>query len=397
MVQRAPVATGAAHGPIPAPRADSGSRTPVSQASTRRSPVLDASQRWHDRCTVWRMAIRRRSEACPNLLLTCCFSFGFFAVATAGCGGTSSDTGDLAPPAAGTVGTIGPGTFAGATAGDSGRSTELGGAGGTAALAADGGFKAAGGTIAASSECTPSQASPSAGCSSDSECPAGQHCDTSGCGSSCSCINGQLQCTNVCLPGCQPENCTPPSPAFFSRIEGEACDFVVRIDQAVSQIVGYRVVCGNAKAVTTTSIEADLFTWSSINWSTATRYGDSSGPAYLYLYGVDERGRYAGTAFSRATGEALFTYLSWTDPDMGGEWSSADEIDGSCTGAGPTPRALGPFDTSDPGQMIMRFLNQRGFFAGIDEITGLRPIPVVLRTTSNPVEYIVIVTLNPIP
>lgn len=352
------------------------------------------------------VAASSRAQAARVALI----SLGLCGVATA-CGGSAAGNDAAALPTAGTTGTKsmgngGTNATGTTTAGRAeGGGLGVGGASTTTTSIGIGGVSTYGGafnggksSLAGASGCS---YTPPKSCTKNSQCSVGQFCDTDTCDSSCSCVGSSVGCTNACVHQCKAGTCTAPTSSFVQRIhDGYPCNVVARVNVSATEILGYQVVPGAWTDVSRATLDATIATWSSvIDWKKATVYADAALMAYYYVYPTDSGGNYAGAAFSGSTGENLFLYTSWTDPDVPGIWLPASDLDGSCNvWSDKIPHPLGPWDpASDPGQAVMDLLNRHGFNAGIStalmgagwEVTGCSSY-VILRANSDPVEYVVI-------
>lgn len=300
--------------------------------------------------------------------------------AAAACGGTTSHPGEMGMGgSAGSsvvVGTSGttmttPGGASGAGVGGQGSS-------------GNGGVTSAG----ASTGCAAAAPAP-VRCASDSQCVGGQYCDTESCGSNCTCINGQLACSNVCVFQCRPIACTAAGEAIRAQLTGANCDVVARVNSDATQILGYRVVCGDGQTVSTASLAAQLAPSSRVNWSQASVYGSAADAAYLFVHASNP---YDVIAFSESTGETLFEFGDGLSPMISGTWSPPTDLDGSCKGPRPTFQSLGPWDPSYPGQAAVDLLYRKGVIERLNQsFGGYRTISVV-RSNLPTVEYFVIVS-----
>lgn len=318
-------------------------------------------------------------------------------------GGTSSTS--VGSTSSGTPATGGNAALGGASVTGAG-SDALGGASSSTGKAlggtTSGSTVAGGGTaLGGSTGCTAPRLT---SCTADKDCHSAEYCDTSTCDSMCSCESGQQVCPAACRFICKPGTCKAPTSSFVKAVhDAGPCNVVVRVNETASEILGYRIVSGEWKTNPLQSIEDSLAAWASIRWSRATRYQDSIERAYLYLYPPDENDRYAWIAFSGATGEELFRYVSWSGPDIADTWLPASDLNSSCNGvSGRYVRPLGPWDFDNYlGDAVLDLLHRRGFFAGIAAAMGNDwgyggcSDYLILRTPSVPIEYIVIASPSP--
>jgi hypothetical protein len=181
-------------------------------------------------------------------------------------------------------------------------------------------------------------------------CAANEYCDYTICGgNSYSCIGGKWVEHALCSQKCMPyrTDCTPASAAFTDLLKDD-CTVMVRVSWDATQILGYNVNCGMAKATTQSDALNQLLPMSSINWSHATPIADGSGTG-IYAFAVTF-GDYQYTAyFSAQTGKSL---LMTQIPTAGGPgafrssltWNAAADLGTSCANGhdvGQTPNLIG--------------------------------------------------------
>ena len=198
-----------------------------------------------------------------------------------------------------------------------------------------------------------------------------------------------MACSNICLFQCKRITCTAAGEAIRAQLTGSNCDVVARVSADATQILGYRVVCGDGQTVSTASLLAQLLPSARVNWSEATAYGSAADAAYLFVHASNP---YDVIAFSESTGQTLFELGDGLSPMLSGTWSPESDLDGSCNGPGPTFQSLGPWDPTYPGQAAVNLLYRRGVIERLNQsFGGYRTISVV-RSNLPVVEYLVIVS-----
>lgn len=198
-----------------------------------------------------------------------------------------------------------------------------------------------------------------------------------------------MVCTDRCVFQCKRITCTAAGEHIRAQLSGSNCDVVVRVNADATQILGYRVVCGDGQTVSTASLAAQLLPSSRVNWSEAKAYGSAADAAYLFVHASNP---YDVIAFSESTGQTLFELGDGLSPMISGTWSPATDLDGSCNGPGPTFQSLGPWDPSYPGRAAVDLVYGRGVLERLNQsFGGYRTISVV-RSNLGVVEYFVIVS-----
>jgi hypothetical protein len=174
-----------------------------------------------------------------------------------------------------------------------------------------------------------------------------------------------------------------------AQLTGANCDVVARVNADATQILGYRVVCGEGQTVSAASLREQLLPSARVNWSEASVYGSAADAAYLFVHAANP---YDVIAFSESTGQTLFELGDGLTPMLSGTWSPASDLDGSCNGPGPQFQSLGPWDPSYPGQAALDLLYRKGVIERLNQsFGGYRAISVV-RSSLPTVEYLVIVS-----
>jgi hypothetical protein len=183
--------------------------------------------------------------------------------------------------------------------------------------------------------------------------------------------------------------CMPVGNNFRSQFTAGNCDVVARVNADATQILGYRVVCGNEQTVSIESLKAELLPSARVSWFDSISYGSSSDAAYLFVHSSDP---YDVIAFGVKTGLTLFEFSGSNTPPMFGDWSPESDINGDCRGPIPAFTSLGPWDASDPGQEVLGFVYEKGLIDGVNAVAGgYRNISLV-RANLPTLEYLVILS-----
>jgi hypothetical protein len=109
-------------------------------------------------------------------------------------------------------------------------------------------------------------------------------------------------------------SCNSAGTIVDSQLKGAACAIVVRVNSDATQVLGYRVVCGDLAPKTTADFQAQLAATSSVDWSEAESYQtgcscnwDCPCPSDIVLY-VHAQDPYEGIVFDTRTGLTLVDF-----------------------------------------------------------------------------------------
>jgi hypothetical protein len=198
---------------------------------------------------------------------------------------------------------------------------------------------------------------------------------------------------DISVNACVPFECSKPiSSALAAAIRQEPCDVVLRINADATDILGYRVVCGETTPTSRESLHSQLLAFSSVNWSEATAYGNAE-THYVFVH---PKTPYAVIGYSSVTAQKLFEVRDTSSPTVLGDWSPASDLDGVCVPSHRRlPTTVGPENGVVPSQSITKLLDERGVFAGLKSVSSGENRVVVLRTDLPAVEFFVIVSTSP--
>ena len=232
-------------------------------------------------------------------------------------------------------------------------------------------------------------------CQNDSQCLAGEYCNPKQPAHQCTCTNGYWVTTwDFMVSACMTMDCTTPiSSPFTSQLGGSPCDVVARVNADASVILSYKVVCGAAATVSQDALLSTLKSTSGATWQGAIAFGDTS-KHFLF---VDNANANHAIAFSGVTGLQLFEFSDASLPAVSGDWSNASDLDGSCSYAfAEYPFvALGPWQSSYPGDSVIHRVVQQGVFSGISTASGGERSVTVVHAGLLAEEYFVIISTSP--
>jgi hypothetical protein len=168
----------------------------------------------------------------------------------------------------------------------------------------------------------------------------------------------------------------------------------VRVNGDASAIVSYRVVCGEQRTLSLEDAKAQLGVVSRINWLEAATYG-SVGTGYLFVH---ESAPYDVLAIGPTTGQPIFEFAGTnpTTAEVVDEWSASTDLDGACNGSsGLAYVALGPWEVSDPGSLVVELLYSKGVFAAVEAANGGHNSITLVRAPLSNLEFFVIIGTTP--
>lgn len=191
-------------------------------------------------------------------------------------------------------------------------------------------------------------------------------------------------------------SCVAAGVAFTSRLTGPVCAIALRVDYAVTSIIGYQVSCGDEAAVTEESAIEPFLIMASINWFGAALVSDAQSTG---VYAFEDDSHAAMVVVSARTGADLVYVMSGSPSySIPAEWLDGGEIDGNCSDATvPLFATFGSIDSSFNPASAVELLAHQGLFAGLARVFGgeYDTVGAARVDLEAGAEYLVIVTINP--